>query len=141
MSSGWLNSEHEVLSFGYTASTYWIRFGLTQGFDLTQDRARTLSYLLEIAYPVLDHVDVHVFQDDVRVAHYSMGDRLSYAQRPVDNPNFVVPLEVQPEGTTEIYLRVQSSSSMSGSGASAITVRGLARKFWMMTSWIWPYSA
>ena len=33
---------------------------------------------------------------------------------------------------------VQSRSSRSGSAASASLVPGLARKFWTMTSWIWP---
>ncbi len=117
-SSGWRKSEQEVLSFGYTAATYWVRFDLAQGVDLTPDPvltktpAQPLLYLLEIAYPVLDQVDVHVFQDHEPVAHYHMGDRLPYAQRPVDNPNFVVPLEVHPASTTTIYLRVQSSSSV-----------------------------
>lgn len=106
ISSGWLDSERDVLSFGYTASTFWIRFGLAQ------DGARSLRYLLEVAYPVLDHLDVHVFQDGVQVAVYRMGDQRPYAQRPVDNPNFVVPLDVQPTGSTLIYLRVQSSSSI-----------------------------
>lgn len=105
-SSAWIHSEQDVLSFGYTASTYWVRFSLTQGGD------RALSYLLEIAYPVLDHVYVHVFQEGVQVAYYSMGDQLPYAQRPVDSPNFLVPLSIQPSGTTTVYLRVRSSSAV-----------------------------
>lgn len=104
--SGWVHSERDVLSFGYTPSAYWIRFGLTQ----EGDRAR--SYLLEIAYPVLDNVHVHVFQEGIQVAYYSMGDQLSYSQRPVDNPKFLVPLNIQPTATTTVYLRVQSSSAV-----------------------------
>ena len=34
---------------------------------------------------------------------------------------------------------VQRWSSRSGSGAAAIRVPGLARKFWTMISWIWPW--
>src|SRR5690606_1799454 len=47
-----------------------------------------------------------------QIAHYAMGDRLPYAQRPIDYPNFAIPLEVHPGEATEVYLRVQSSSSV-----------------------------
>ena len=33
---------------------------------------------------------------------------------------------------------VQTCSSSEGSAASAMRVPGLARKFWMMISWMWP---
>ncbi len=33
---------------------------------------------------------------------------------------------------------VQRWSSSGGSGASAIFVSGFARKFWTITSWMWP---
>ncbi|TVP55125.1 MAG: GGDEF domain-containing protein [Halomonadaceae bacterium] len=105
-SSGWVASQQDILSFGYTASAYWVRF------RLTQDGARALSYLLEIAYPVLDHVHVHVFEEAVQVAEFTMGDQLPYGKRPIDNPNFLVPLTVQPSATTTLYVRVQSSSAV-----------------------------
>ena len=34
---------------------------------------------------------------------------------------------------------VHNNSTSLASGTSAMRVPGLARKFWMMTSWIWPY--
>ncbi len=106
ITSGWHASKQEVPSFGYTASTYWLKIALTL------DSAPASSYLLEIAYPVLDQVDIHVFQDNSQLAHYTMGDRQPYAQRPLDNPNFVVPLALANDHGTELYLRIQSSSSM-----------------------------
>ena len=33
---------------------------------------------------------------------------------------------------------VRAMSRLSGSGRAAIGVVGLARKFWMMISWMWP---
>lgn len=104
----WQPSAQDVLNFGYTASAYWVRFSLEQQTD---DDARTRRYVLEIAYPVLDEVDVYVFQDDEPAVHYAMGHQLPYTQRPIDHPNFAVPLEVSPNGVTSVYLRVQSGSS------------------------------
>ncbi|MAL96986.1 MAG: hypothetical protein CL583_00905 [Alteromonadaceae bacterium] len=106
--SGWQPSAQDVLSFGYTASAYWVRFSLKRQ---SNDDARTRPYVLEIAYPVLDEVDVYVFQGEGPAIHYAMGDQLPYAQRPIDHPNFAIPLEVSPSGVTRVYLRVQSSSS------------------------------
>ncbi len=102
----WQPSDQYAPSFGYTTSAYWIRFSLKPAAP------RPLDYLLEIAYPVLDHVDVYVFQEGVQTQHHAMGDRQPYAQRPVDHPNFIVPLEISSRETTEVYVRVQSSSSI-----------------------------
>ena len=40
--------------------------------------------------------------------------------------------------TSRAAAAVHSSSSSDGSGASAIIVPGFARKFWTITSWMWP---
>src|SRR5690606_6575872 len=107
--SGWQASTKQVLNFGYTASTYWIRLGLSLE---PQEQARALAYVLELAYPVLDHVDAYVFRQGVQTAHYQMGDKLPFAQRPIDHPNFAIPLKLDADAVTEVYLRVQSSSSI-----------------------------
>ena len=104
LAGNWQRSHKDILSFGYTSSAYWVRFSLTQV-------GRPKQYLLEIAYPVLDHVDAYVFRDGTQAKHYVMGDRQPYSHRPVDNPNFVVPLDIYPDVVTEVYLRVESSSS------------------------------
>lgn len=106
---GWQASRDNTLNFGYTASAYWIRFGLTLA---REKNAHALPYVLEVAYPLLDQVDVYVFQEGERVAHYAMGDRLPYAQRLIDYPTFAIPLEIHGGGVTEVYLRIQSSSSV-----------------------------
>jgi two-component system, sensor histidine kinase LadS len=102
----WLDSEQEVLSFGYSPSAYWIRAAFTQVGD------RTRPYILEVAYPVLDQLEVHVFEEMTEVAHFRMGDQWPYHQRPVANPNFLIPLVVQPGITTTFYLRILSTSAV-----------------------------
>ena len=101
----WRRAGNDVLSFGYTASVYWVRFRLPGSDD-------DVRHMVEVAYPVLDHVDAYVFAGDQLVSHYRMGDRLPYRERPIDHPNFIFPVEVsEPEGR-EIYLRVESTSSV-----------------------------
>ncbi|MGM0564383.1 MAG: sensor domain-containing diguanylate cyclase [Pseudomonadota bacterium] len=102
----WQSSSDQVLSFGYTSHTYWVRFALKG------KRENSERYLLEIAYPVLDHVDAYLFRDNELTHHYAMGDRRPYSDRPIDHPNLIFPVDIDSEVPTEIYLRVQSSSSV-----------------------------
>jgi len=102
----WVKSQRDVLSFGYSASAYWVRV------DLSQTGEQSASYLLEIAYPVLDHVDVYVIENDLQIAHYTMGDQQPYFQRPADHPNFLAPVVVHPDVITTVYLRILSSSAV-----------------------------
>jgi len=102
----WTLSNRETPTFGYTSSTYWLRFSLTTETQASRD------YLLEVAYPVLDHLEVFIFRDDQQIQYYRMGDRYPFSQRPIDHPNFVIPLEVSPESITQVYLRVQTGSSL-----------------------------
>lgn len=105
----WQASGKDALNFGYTASAYWVRFSLTLERGKNTD---ALPYVLEVAYPILDQVDVYVFQEGERVAHYAMGNRLPFAQRPIDYPNFAIPLDVHAGDITQVYVRIQSSSSV-----------------------------
>ncbi|TVP55126.1 MAG: diguanylate cyclase [Halomonadaceae bacterium] len=105
----WQVSGSDALNFGYSASAYWVRFSLALE---PEKNPQALPYVLEIAYPVLDQVDAYVMQDGERIAHFAMGDQLPFTQRPIAHPSFAIPLDVHPSGLTEIYLRVQSSSSV-----------------------------
>ena len=42
--------------------------------------------------------------------------------------------------TSRATATVAARSANSASGVDRIAVSGLARKFWMITSWMWPYS-
>ncbi|GGD10378.1 sensor domain-containing diguanylate cyclase [Halopseudomonas salina] len=105
-SSRWLNSDQDILNFGYSASAYWLRVGLTQAEALPE------TYLLEIAYPVLDHVEVYIFENGAQVAYHSMGDQQPYFQRPIDHTHFLVPIALHPTVMTSVYLRVLSTSAV-----------------------------
>ncbi|GAA3958147.1 hypothetical protein GCM10022278_15760 [Allohahella marinimesophila] len=102
----WQTSEQDILNFGYTSATYWLRFSLSHAGSAAE------RHLLEIAYPVLDQIDTFIYRDGVLQNHFEMGDRLPFHARPIEHPHFVIPLALPPHQDTEIYLRVQSSSSV-----------------------------
>ncbi|GGD10368.1 sensor domain-containing diguanylate cyclase [Halopseudomonas salina] len=105
----WQPPKREVLSFGFTSSTYWVRFTVSR--ELT-DNSPATPYVLVIGNAILDWVDVYIYENGSLAAHHSLGDKLPHAQRLLDYPHFAVPLKLQQSDTTTVYLRVRSSSSV-----------------------------
>ena len=105
-SGRWQQVTDQIPNFGYTDSTYWARVSLP---PLDRERTRLFA---EIGYAVLDHIDAYVIRDGRLLAHHELGDRIVYDARPIDHPNFIFPVELSQTRDTELYLRVETSSSM-----------------------------
>lgn len=91
------------LNFGYDASAYWLRF------QVQADAAAAGAWLLEIAFPTLDDVQVFVPQQG---RAWRMGDHLPFNARPIVHRNFVTPLPMAAGETLTVYLRVASEGSL-----------------------------
>ncbi len=96
----------ETINFGYTSSTYWIRFNVTNPNNTHDER------YLEIAYAVLDHINLYLLVDDAAPEKIALGDKLPFHSRPLDHRNFIVPIKWQPNQTVSFYLQIKTSSSM-----------------------------
>ena len=103
---GWQASGQANLSFGYTASAYWFRFDINNPLPNAEKR------LFEIAYPVLDYIEVYIQNNGKLENSYHFGDQLPFSQRPVDHANFVIPIELPAQSQNSIYLRIVTGSSM-----------------------------
>ncbi|MBL8022078.1 MAG: adenylate cyclase [Leptospirales bacterium] len=88
----------DVLSFGFTRSTYWVRFKC-------ENRSERDRWFLQIAFPLIDRVEL--FEEGTLLTQTGM--KLPFASRPVAHRTFVFPLK--PE-TTTYYLRIQNEDSM-----------------------------
>lgn len=93
-------------NFGYTSDTYWLRLNLRNVANEPEQR------LLEIAYPVLDHVEVWVQSGVGEGQHYILGDKLPFHLRPYIHRNYVIPLTLQTGTTSAVVIRVQSTSAL-----------------------------
>lgn len=102
----WQPVNEQIPNFGYTDSTYWARVTLP---PLDRERTRLFA---EIGYAVLDHIDAYLIRDGRVLVHHELGDRVVYDARPIDHPNFIFPVELSRTTETELYLRVETSSSM-----------------------------
>ncbi|RLP54734.1 MAG: response regulator [Ketobacter sp.] len=112
----WFSATSEAPAFGFSADHLWMQIPV---HNPTDDIARLA---LEIAYPVLDHVDVYVLTEPVAgvadvpapltETHYRMGDTYPFHDRPANHRNFVIPFQLPPSADATLYLMIASSGAL-----------------------------
>ncbi|CAA7618454.1 Signal transduction histidine kinase [Candidatus Terasakiella magnetica] len=95
-----------ILLGGYDQAPHWLRFRLKR-----ESQAGT-DWLLDVTMPYLDHVDLYAPDGNGGFSVVKTGDRTPFSTRPLKNRDFVFKIAVPPEGETTLYLRVQTSSSL-----------------------------
>ncbi|MGE7993923.1 sensor histidine kinase [Pseudomonas sp. NPDC089554] len=102
--------DHSVLNAGYSTSALWIKLDLR----LTQQRSSApRQWLLELAYPPLDHVELYLPDGygGYRLA-VRTGDTLPYRSRQILQNNYLFELPLVPGQVMTAYLRLQSEGSL-----------------------------
>jgi two-component system, sensor histidine kinase LadS len=99
-----------VLNAGYTRSAYWLRLDLDYQ---PQHASGQKSWLLDLAYPPLDHVDLYLPDgpDGYQLASLS-GDFWPFSQRQIKQSSFLFDLSLQPAQPLRVYLRVATAGSL-----------------------------
>src|SRR5690606_19610271 len=84
--------DQEVLNAGYSRSVFWLRVDLNYR---PQAREGDKSWLLELAYPPLDHLDLYVRDDtgDYRLVQRT-GDALPFGSRQIKQNNYLFELDL-----------------------------------------------
>lgn len=100
--------QSNMINFGFVDSAYW--FALTLENDLQQSQ----NFLLEIGYPLLDHIDLYLLDPQTRkiLEHFQTGDQFLFNERAIDHANFVFPLALAPTEKLNLLLKVKTSSAM-----------------------------
>jgi len=99
-------SEKPVPNFGYTNSSFWIYFKLTNLKDINN------KVLLELSYPLLDEVDYYLLESNKVIKTIQTGDLRPFSQREIYYKNFLFPLELKPQQEYEVFLRIKSEGSV-----------------------------
>lgn len=99
-------SNREVPTFGFSQSIWWFATNLQYQGTTPQE------FLFEIAYPMLDDVQVYVVRSGAVAEKWHIGDKFAFSNRPIGYRNFVLPLQARPGDALTIYLRVQTSGSV-----------------------------
>ncbi|WP_120994095.1 hybrid sensor histidine kinase/response regulator [Stutzerimonas urumqiensis] len=90
---------------GKNTSTWWFRVRLDNRL------AETLRGFVEVNYPLLDFVEMHLVSPDGTVSRQLTGDAFPFAERPVKVSNFWFPVELEP-GVSTLLVRVHSTSTL-----------------------------
>jgi signal transduction histidine kinase len=99
-----VRSKVDAPNFGLTKSAYWIRL------DVENRSALRLPWMLELAYPPFDDVQLFVPRASGGFDVRKTGDHEPFAKRDVMYPTFLFRLD-EPPGARTYYMRVQTSGA------------------------------
>ncbi len=102
--AGWETIDGEI-NLGYDARPKWYRLSIVSPGNEPQTR------YLEIAYPLLDHVNLYQVEAGEVTASFRGGDGMPHHYRPLNQRTFVFPLHMSAGQDQTLYLRVQTSGS------------------------------
>lgn len=102
----WQHHADDHINFRFTSSAYWFRVAL--GNPTPEAVQRTF----EIAYPLLDDVDIALVQNNQVRQRVKTGDHLDFRQRVIKNRYQVVEFEFPGHSMNTLYVRVVSTSGM-----------------------------
>ena len=100
----------DTLNAGYSHSVFWLKVDFNYQ---PHDPQASTSWLLELAYPPLDHIDL--YQQNAAGAFeltHSTGDAMPFDSRPVKENNYLFELNFSPGQTQTVYLRLASEGSI-----------------------------
>ncbi len=100
----------DVLNAGYSTSVFWLKVELR---PTAAPNAAPRSWLLELAYPPLDHLELYLPDSSglYRLAQRT-GDALPYDSRQIRQNNYLFELQLPPGKVTTAYLRLHSQGSV-----------------------------
>ena len=105
-SSRFIKNDQIHPSFGFTSSVYWVRF------SVRGDMSSTEKWLLEIVYPLFDHISLFLPQPNGEYIKRTAGDLLPFAEREIKNRYFLFNLPATLTEGPPVYIRFETESSM-----------------------------
>jgi HPt (histidine-containing phosphotransfer) domain-containing protein len=101
----WKGVPRRGVSFGFRNEAFWFRVPLP-----ACEGAGSPGRILEIAYPLLNDIQLWMLEGEQPGPFFKTGDERPYAERPIDHLNFGFPYTCGVHQTA--LVRVQSSSSL-----------------------------
>ncbi|MEH6448538.1 MAG: diguanylate cyclase [Oleispira sp.] len=104
--TAWHDIDITEASFGFNQRHFWFNI------PLQNIHSTSTPWFLRSNYPLLDKVDVYLLAGGDLVQEFHSGDTLPFSERPVQQPTFVFPLDINTEQEYSLYLHVQTTSSL-----------------------------
>lgn len=103
-SDNWSEINQPSLNFGYTRSTYWVKF------ELTNNTSENIVRLIDFTYPLLDQISLFEIQSNETELVFHSGDIYPYYQRDINHPHFIAKVDIPSRQTYSYLVRLQSNS-------------------------------
>lgn len=110
MATRYTRHDKDTLNAGYSRSAFWLKVDLHY---LPKDPQAQRTWLLELAYPPLDHLELYVPDDagGYRLAGRT-GDAVPFASREIRQNNYLFTVDFKAGEQKTLYLRLQSEGSI-----------------------------
>lgn len=102
----WIKPDKPNTSFGLSDSQLWLRL------NIHNLKAKTETFVFEIAYPLLDDVTFYSVKQDGTVRILAIGDNKPFYPRDIDHPNMLMRFQLQVGESVELYAKVKTKGSM-----------------------------
>jgi len=110
MASRFRQPDADTLNAGYSRSAFWLKVNLQ--YRPKNPNARP-DWLLELAYPPMDHVDLYTADESGRFrSAWKTGDMLPFVSRQIKQNNFLFDLNLPANQERTLYLRLETHGSM-----------------------------
>lgn len=95
----------DIPNLGADANSIWLKFELN-------NQSNRSHFLLELAYPILDEVEIYIPDSSGNYKRKVQGERLPFKKRDYQHPTFIFDIN-QPKNTTyTYYVRVRSTEQI-----------------------------
>jgi two-component system, sensor histidine kinase LadS len=99
----WRSPTGRAVNLGINDHDWWFRI------DLQNQHPSQTDFLLEIAYPSLDHVAVYLVHNGELIVSHLLGDHRPHHERPINHHYFVIPAHLPRDGTVTLLLHVRTN--------------------------------
>lgn len=100
----------DIPNFGFTKSVYWIRF------HVSNESAQSITRMLEIAFPLLDRVQLFIFSENGEnsdlIRNEISGRDYPFKNRSIEHRNFVYSFTAPPGQKLTFIIRIQTDDGM-----------------------------
>lgn len=101
-----LSVTNGTIQKGYTDTTYWLRFQITNKNNTASEN------FLEFTYPRLSQIDLYSPDKNNRYHVLHSGNNIPYDDKPIQLSYHVFPLDVDKNKTATYYVKIKSSSTI-----------------------------
>ncbi len=100
-------SKDSVTNFGFTKSAIWLRFHLINNLPIHKE------LILEVAYPLVDHIEFYFPVSNGRYQMKKGGEEVLFQNLEIKYPNPLFNITIQPGEEQIIYIRYYDEGSVS----------------------------